>query len=229
MIHSWAILLYLAAALVVTKIPYIQTYLSGCYTLLHEVSRVLLSGWGTRKKIRLFKNAPTLETADSQTFKQTLISYLSYTVTSLEAFGLFFLVSTNNYNLILYMLIGLITVSIVFWIRHVLELLWALSIIALLALPIYFGHDQAIMITAIFLTSYVLVQSVLAALYKCKESFALQKRKGMVAKVKWIPSMVIGIIVLGQSLFTCYFIVSNFVFHIGLPQVNFEFVQVPWI
>lgn len=229
MIHSWPIVLYLAVALVVTKIPYVQTYLSICYTLLHEVISILLSGWGKRKQIRLLKTAPTLETADSLTFKHTLISYLSDTATSLVAIGLFYLVSTKNYNLILYLFIGLLAVSVVFWIRHILELLWALSFIAILALPIYFGNEQAITLTAIFLTAYVLVQSVLATLYKCKESFAHQQRKGIVAKVKWIPSLIIGFVVLGQSLFACYFIVSHFVFHIEVPQIDFEFVQVPWM
>jgi hypothetical protein len=226
--YSLPIIVYLAVALAVTRIPYVRTYLSICYILLYEVIRTLISG-GKSKRIRLVKHDSTLESTDSMKFKHDLISYVSYTATSLVAIGLFYLISTNNYHLILYILIGLIAVSMVFWIRHFLEFLWALSFSALLAVPIYFGYEIVMMPTAIFLASYILVQSVLNALSLCKESFINRNRTGGVAKLKWIPSMILGVVLLGQSLYAGYFVVSNFVLHIGLPWANFEFAQLPWV
>ncbi|MED4460709.1 M50 family metallopeptidase [Metabacillus fastidiosus] len=225
---SLSIIVYLAAAFVITRIPYVRTYLSICYTLLHEVIIVLVGG-RTSKRIRLLKNYSSLETSDSPTFKHNLISYVSYTATILIAIGLFYLVSINEYYLILYILIGLMTISIVLWIRHFLDFLWALSFIALLALPLYFGYETTIMPTAIFLASYIMIQSILNALYVCRQIFLNRKRKGIAAKVKWIPSMILALSLLGQSLFAGYFVVCNFIYNIGLPWGNLEFIHLPWI
>ncbi len=52
--HSLTIIVYMAAAFVVTKLPYVRTYLLNFYSLLHEVSRVLLSG-GKSNQIKLLK------------------------------------------------------------------------------------------------------------------------------------------------------------------------------
>ncbi|MGG3887706.1 hypothetical protein [Metabacillus fastidiosus] len=225
---SLSIIVYLAAAFVITRIPYVRTYLSICYTLLHEVTSVLVGG-RTNKRRRLLKSYSSVETADSLTFKHDLISYISYTATILMAIGLFYLVSIDEYRLILYVLIGLMTVSMVLWIRHFLDFLWSLSFIVLLALPIYFGYEAAIMPTAIFLASYIMVQSVLNALYVCRQSFLNRKRKGITAKIKWIPSMILALSLLGQSLFASYFVVCNFVYHIGLPLGELKFIQFPWM
>ncbi|WP_180994179.1 hypothetical protein [Bacillus sp. Marseille-P3661] len=151
------------------------------------------------------------------------------TVTLIAAIGAFYFVSTYNYRLMLYIVIGLIAVSMLLWIRRALELLWALSFIAALALPIYLGNERAIMVTASVLASYILVQSLLTSLTICKESFAHRKIKGFVARVKWIPSIILGFLLVGQSLLAGYYIVSNFVFNVGIPQVYFEFTQVPWV
>lgn len=228
MIQSLPIVVYLAAALVVTRIPFVKTYFCICYTVIYGVIRVLVSG-GKSSRIRLIKNNSVPETSDSFTFKNDVISYISYTAASLAAIGLFYLVSTKNYHLILYILIGLIAVSTLFWIRHFLEFLWALSFIALLAAPLYFGYEIVIMPAAIFLASYILIQSVLNAINFFIESFSIRKKTGIAAKVKSIPSVILGFVLLGQSLFTGYFIVSNFVLHIGLPWANFESVQIPWV
>ncbi|WP_040207496.1 M50 family metallopeptidase [Neobacillus jeddahensis] len=208
MVSSLPIIVYLAAALVITRIPFVGTYLSLCYTLLHEVVRALIGG---RKRIRLIKHEEGEVIEKTSTLKHDLISYLSYTVASLAAIGLFYLVSIHRYEWILYLLSGLIAVALVCWLRHFLEFVWALTFIALLVTPIYFGYDLAIKPTAIFLGSYMLVQSVLTALSLCKESFATRKNKGIAAKVKWVPSMMLGLVLLGQTLYASYYVVGNFV------------------
>lgn len=218
------IIVYLVAAILVSRIPYVRSYLALFPTLLNEVLRNLIGGGKS-----LMNHDPLLETAVHRTFKHDLISYGSYTVTTLASIGLFYLVSIQHYHLILYILIGFIAVSLVLWIRRLLEFLWALSFIALLALPFWFGYGIAIKPAAIFLSSYILVQSVLNAFRVCRQSCTERKRKGIAAKVKWIPSMILGLALLGQSLYAGYFVVSHFIFHIGLPWTKLEFVQLPWV
>ncbi|RBW69388.1 hypothetical protein [Bacillus taeanensis] len=228
MTYLLPIIVYLAAAFVVTRIPYIRTYISLCHTLLHEVFRVLISR-GKRKKIKLLKNEFDLETAEHITLRHHFINYISYTAVILVIIGFCYLVSTANYKLILYLLILLIAVSIVLWIRHFLEIIWALSFAVLLGLPLYSGNGMMISQTAIFLTFYLLLKSILTALQVCRQSFFDRKGKGIIGKVKWIPSMMLGLALLVQSLYAGFFIVSNFVFHIhiGLPWAELEFVKLP--
>jgi hypothetical protein len=227
-INSLPIIVYLAAAFVLTRVPYIGAYLSLCPTLLHGVFRFFIGG-EKNKRIRLVKNDSALETTNDLTFKHSLIDYISYTGTILVAIGLFYLASFENYHLILSIFIGLIIVSLICWIRHFVEFLWALSFAALLGVPIYFGYNMTIMHIAVFLASYLLVQSVLSALHVCRQSFFNRKGVGIVAKVKWIPSMMLGIALLGQSLYASFFIMNNFSLHIGVPWGNIELMQLPWI
>lgn len=225
--NSEPIIVYLVVALAVTRIPFLRTYISLCYTLIHEVFRVCIGGQG-KNMIKFHSNNSKMEEMLPISFKQTIINYVGYSVTSVVAIGLFYLVSTNDYQLILYIFIGLIAVSLLFWIRSFSEFIWALSIAVLLTIPIYFGYGIAIMHTAIFLASYTLIKSVLNALRVLKADLFHRQAKGIVAKVKWIPSMILGLALLGQSLYAGYFVVSNFTLHLGIPWEGYEFVQLPW-
>ncbi|MCM2535979.1 hypothetical protein NDK43_31425 [Neobacillus pocheonensis] len=50
------IFIYVAAALVVSRIPFLRVYLSLCYTLLYEVICVLCLKGGLGQKIKLHKD-----------------------------------------------------------------------------------------------------------------------------------------------------------------------------
>lgn len=245
MIYSIPILIYLAAALIISKVPFIGTFLSICHTLLYEVVGTLLSE-GKNRRIRLRTNSAITEefnplmyltdyslvindsshggTTTSGIFKRNVHTYISYTAVSLASIGLFYLVSISNYHLVLYILMALTAVSILFWIRRISDILWALSFIVLLVLPIYFGYEVVVMHMAIFLASYILVQSLIKALVFCRQNFSRGKQRGMMAKIKSIPTIILGFVLVGQSLIAGYLILSNNVFHIGLPWSTFSFL-----
>jgi len=227
MIDSLPMLVYLAAAIVLTRIPYINGYLSLCYKLIQGVFRVLL-GERKSKKTRLLKNESTLEITYETSFKHDLIDYVSYTATTLTTVGLFYLIATANNHLLLYIFMGLIAFSLVFWIRHPLEWIGALSVLAMLGLPVYFGFETIVSNLAMFLAASVLVQSVLSSLKICRQIFFNTKRNGIVAKVKRIPSMILALALVGQSLYVGYFIVSYFIFSIGFPLLEVNPIQNLW-
>jgi hypothetical protein len=108
-------------------------------------------------------------------------------------------------------------VSVLLWIRNFYGIIWALSFVALLAVPVYFSYDIAIMHISIFLSASLLIQSIINGIQICKKSL-LQRHaaSGILAKVKLFPVMMVGVILFGQSLYTGYFIAKKlFRLHLG--------------
>lgn len=210
--HKLPIIVYLFTVLIVTRIPYIRIYFSFCNTLIHEVIGVILAG-GFSKKIKLnYDRSRQITNFEHSRFKHTLKSYAGYTAESLASIGLFYFVASNDYHYILYLFIGLMVGAVLLWIRNLIGILWAISFIVLLALPIYFRYDNAIMHISIFLSSFLLIQSIINGIQVCRQSLLDRKnspRLGILAKVRVIPSMLFGIVLLGQSLYAGYFIVKN--------------------
>ncbi|KKI93501.1 hypothetical protein WQ54_04550 [Bacillus sp. SA1-12] len=209
--YTFPIYVYLLTALIVSQIPYVRVYFSLCNTLLHEVIRVILTG-GVFNKMTLH-NKQNLN-SEHPRFTHTLINYAGYTGESLAAIGLFYLVSKQNYEYIIYLFIGVIGIAMLFWIRNVWGILWALSFSSLLALPIYFRYDILLMHISILLASFILIQSIMNGIQVCME-ILLKRRNpalsGFFARIKIIPAMILGVILLGQSVYTGYFIVKNII------------------
>lgn len=207
------ILIYLAAALLVTGIPFLRVYLSLCYTLLYEVICVLFLKGGFGEKIKLQRDGSWQAANHAQSrFRKALIAYAGYTGTSLTAIGLFYLESKGHYDSIIYSFIGLLVLSLLLWIRNFFGFIWALSFVSLLAVPIYFRYELAIIHISIFLASLILIQSVLNSLQLCRQSFMHRKnpaRTAVLAQGALIPAVVWGIVLLSQSLFAGYFIFKN--------------------
>lgn len=207
--HTLPILVYLFIALIVTQIPYLRVYFSLGNTLLYEVIRVMLEG-GVKKKINLHnEGSGRIINIENSRFKHILITYLAYTGASLAAIGLFYLVSNQNYYFIIYLFIALMVVAVLLWIRHFWGIIWVLSFVVLLALPMYLGQTIAIMHISIFLSSFLLIQSIMNGIQVCRQSLLERKKtagSSMLARLKFIPAMMLGVVLLGQSLYTGYFI-----------------------
>jgi hypothetical protein len=217
---SLPLISFLAFALLISRIPFLRVYFSLIFTLILEVIRVCLEGGGSA--IKLQKDGNSQKTGyETSKFKQALIVYAGYTATSLASIGLFYLVSVQNYQFILYLFITLLVVSLVFWIRNFFGFIWALSFTVFLALPIYFQSGIAVMHLAKFLAAVILIQSVLNAIQLCRQSWINRKspeRTGIRARLNWVPSLVVGVILLCQTAYASYFIVINFTsVNLGLP------------
>ena len=203
------ILMYVVIALAGTRIPYVRVFLSLCNTLVYEVIYVCLEG-GVTNKIKLHKDGlGTTTNTGTSPFKKALIGYAGYTGTSIAAIGLFFLVSKGSYHLVIYIFIGLLVSSLLLWIRNLFGFIWGITFVSLLVLPLYFRYELVITHTSIFLASILFTQSILNALRVCKQSF-LARENTTFAKIKMLPSFILGLILFAQSLYGGYFIFKNF-------------------
>lgn len=206
------ILVYLIAAWGAIQIPYIGGYLSLPNSLLNRVIQRILTK-GSINKITLLKKSKNSSIhREYHPFKKSLITYVAYSGESLAAIGLFYLVSNHHYLFIFYLFIGLFIITVILAIRHIFIALWAMSFPILLSLPIYFEQTVIIMHVSIFLTALLFIQSIINSIKLCRKNLldrSNSERSGFVGRLKWIPVMLLGMVLLSQSLYTGYFISRN--------------------
>jgi hypothetical protein len=223
------ILLYLAAALAISRLPMFRVYFSLCNTLIEKIIHVLavvVTREGKSNKIKLYKNGSgeTTSIVNSK-IQKVMIVYIGFTGTLLLAMGLFYLLSFNKFHYVLYFFIGLLVISILLWIRNLFGLLWALSFVSLLAVPLYFRNELAILHISIFLSSLILIQAIINAFQVIGQSFKTGERPGALTKIARIPAVICGIALLGQSLYAAYFI-FNHVLNFKVAMVRFELLEI---
>lgn len=223
------ILLYLAAALAISRLPMFRVYFSLCNTLIEKIIHVLavvVTREGKSNKIKLYKNGlgETTNIVNSK-IQKVMIVYIGYTGTLLIAMGLFYLLSYNQFHFVIYFFIGLMVISILLWIRNFFGVIWALSFVALLALPLFFRNEFAIMHISIFLSSLILVQAIINAFQVIRQSFKTEGKPGALAKIARIPAVICGIALLGQSLYAAYFI-FNQVLNFKVAMIRFELLEI---
>lgn len=194
-------LIYLAAALFITRIPFLGVYLSLCNRLIEEIICVTFTKGETSKKIILNPAGQNV----NLNFKQGFLTYIGLTITTLSAIGLFYLTAKGSYDLIIYLFIAFIAVSLLLWIRSFMGFMWAISYILLLGFPIYQGYGLVIMHLSIFLTSFILVQAIFHALKFLRVNF----KKEQSTVIAEITKMVFGALALSQALVACYFIFNK--------------------
>lgn len=193
-------LVYLAAALLITRLPFLRSYFSLFNTLIYDVIQ----------RFFIKKEPSASEEKVISSFKQGIIKYIGYTTTSLLAIMLFYSIAKGSYSIILLMLIGLIVLAVLLSVRRFIAFIWALSFVVLLAGPLYYKHEVAIMHLSIFLSSMILVQLIMSALIELSRSLKKNPEKtAPLAMFKRVPAVIFGVIVLGQSLFAGYFIISS--------------------
>ena len=223
------ILIYLAAALAISRLPMFRVYFSLCNTLIEKIIHVLavvVTREGKSNKIKLYKNGSGETTSIVHSkIQKVMIVYIGYTSTLLLAMGLFYLLSFNKFHFIIYFFIGLLVISILLWIRNPFGVLWALSFVILLALPLYFRNELAIMHISIFLSSLILIQAIINAIQVIRQSFKTGEKSGALAKIAKIPAVICGIALLGQSLYATYFIFIK-VLNLKLAMIRFELLEI---
>jgi hypothetical protein len=223
------ILLYLAAALAISRLPMFRVYFSLCNTLIEKIIHVLavvVTREGKSNKIKLYKNGSGETTSNvNSKIKKVMIVYIGYTGTLIIALGLFYLLSSYKFLFVIYFFIGLLVISILLWIRNFFGVIWALSFVVLLAVPLYCRNELAIMHISIFLSSLILIQAIINALQVIRQSFNTEGKPGAKTKIARIPAIICGVALLGQSLYATYFI-FNHVLKYKVAMIRFELLEI---
>jgi hypothetical protein len=208
------ILIYLVVGLVGSRLPLIRVYLAHCHNLVSTFISVCLEG-GRNNKILLHTDGTGQTTGVlTSPFKKALISYAGYTGASVASIGLFYLLSRGHFHLVIYMFLGLCVLSLLIWIRNLFGVIWGLSLTVLLALPVYLQYEMVLVHISIFLASVLFIQSIICAVQVSKQSFMSRSnpdRKAALVQTKFIPVVILGLALFGQTLYAGYFFVKNFI------------------
>ncbi|MEH7119357.1 M50 family metallopeptidase [Neobacillus vireti] len=219
---TW-ILIYLALAMVGSMIPFLRVYFAHFHNLVNLVISACLEGG----KIYLYRDGSGQTTGSGASpFKRALISYAGYTGASIVSIGLVYLVSKGYYDLVIYFYLGLSVAALFLWIRNAFGVLWSLSTIMLLGLPIFFRYvrifdlpvnihfEMVLVHIGIFLASILFVQSMIGAFQVCRQAFMSRsnpKRKAALVQTKFIPAVVLGIVLFSQTVLAGGFFALNFI------------------
>ncbi|MED4225330.1 M50 family metallopeptidase [Neobacillus cucumis] len=217
---AW-IFIYLGVALVGGLLPFLRVFFAHFHNLVNLMVSACLEGG----KIHLYPDGSGQTTgSQASAFKKALISYAGYSVASLVGIGLLYLVTRGNYQYVIYLYLGLAVLALLLWIRNAFGVIWGLSVVGLLAAPIYFHYNNVLPMNvnvetvfvhmSIFLASVLFVQSLLGAFQVCRQSFMSRsnpKRKAAMVQTKYIPAAVLGIILFGQTVLAGYFFALNFI------------------
>lgn len=219
------ILIYLGIALVGSRLPYIRVYLAHCHNLVSQIITVCLEG-GRNNKILLHQDGSAETTGNTTSpFKKALISYAGYTGASAAALGLFYLVSKGSYHWVIYMFLGITVLALFLCIRNFFGVVWGLSLAVLLALPVYFryfgsalpvpiNYEIILAHISIFLASVLFIQSIICAIQVCKQVFMSKNnpnRKSALVQTKLVPAIVLGLTLVGQTVYVGFYFVQNFI------------------
>ncbi|WP_112180949.1 MULTISPECIES: M50 family metallopeptidase [Paraliobacillus] len=202
------LVLFLILALFLTQMPLVGTYFSIVNTLLHETGHALMSiiTGGNVQSISLFSNTEGVTLASHRYwFGGFLTSAAGYVFASFMAFLFMTLIYKRKSNYVLVIILGILLISLLFWIRNAYGLFWIITIIIVFSWVLVKGSKSIIDYSALFITSLLLVESVTSSFEIMYISLVSPSRAGDATNLAnmtvLIPTMVWGVIFFLQSLF----------------------------
>ncbi len=211
------ILLFIVLAIILTKLPIIGIYFSIANTLIHEVGHQLASilTFGKAHKIQLFANAEGLAFSSHRFWIGRFITTLSgYVFSSCMAATFYFLISKGRYDVIIYILLAILGMSMLFWVRNWYGFIWVITFGAGFVWLLFHSNHSIIVSFVLLLTSIVFVKSISSAFEIMYLSFKTPAQAGdasSLAKITYIiPAQIWGIFFFAQSLYFGWIAMRNF-------------------
>ncbi|WP_035322499.1 M50 family metallopeptidase [Peribacillus kribbensis] len=199
--------IYIIAAFILCRIPWIGRYLSILNTLIHECGHALCSLLfdGKVRSISLFSNGEGhILTGSRSWFGMVITSIAGYPFSSIFALFCFLLIHWNHSEWIFYLIAGISILALVLWVRNLYGIVWCLSFIVLLGVIDYYGNGAWITGSSLLLASLLLIQSAESAFAIFLLSFKTPGEAGdasNLAQFTRIPAQIWGLVFLGIAIF----------------------------
>ncbi|MDD3281277.1 MAG: M50 family metallopeptidase [Bacteroidales bacterium] len=206
----------LSACIVLIYIPYIGKYVRLISTMIHEGGHVLMGLILGEKtvKVNLFSDASgEASVTISNKFKKFLIAAAGYPTTALMALCSFWLLSKGfNYYYVIGVLI-LTSLFLVFYIRNLFGVIWAISFIAGNGLLLYYQKITIIEILATAYACIIFLESVFSCFILVYISFTSSKilsDASNISSVIHLPKQLIALFFTAFNVYIAYVSVMNF-------------------
>lgn len=211
------ILLWIILASIFTRLPIIGKYLAIVNTLVHEVGHQLASmmTFGKAHKIQLFSNTEGLATTSHRFWLGSVLTALAgYVFSSFLSALFFFLIYKGRYDLIVYILITILGISMIFWVRNWYGFFWVLTFSAGFIWLVWKAEAIWIENVVLFLVSILFVESITSSFEIMYLSFIAPERAGDATSLAqltyFIPAQVWGFFFFIQSLYFSWLAMKHF-------------------
>ncbi|MDD5570160.1 MAG: M50 family metallopeptidase [Bacteroidales bacterium] len=198
---------------IVTRIPFVGKFFRVANTLIHESGHaiVALLTSGSIESIELFSNTEgAAVTRSNNKFGQFLVSVAGYPFSSASAFGLFFLIKYQQYNILLFCLASLALINIVLWIRNWYGTLWLLTFAAMLVAVYLLKNEFVTYCFSVVLSGIILTDSFYSTLELLYLSIYKSNNAGDATNLKkmtYVPAFFWASFFVAQSVFFIYEII----------------------
>lgn len=212
------ILVFLILAFILTKLPIVGRYFAIANTLIHEVGHQLASllTFGKPQHIKLFSNTEGVAFTRHRFWIGKFITSLAgYVFSSFIACTFFILIFRNRYDIVIYILLAILGISLVFWVRNWYGFFWILTFSGGFAFLLWNADGPIIEYVVLFLVSIIFIESISSAydiMYlSFKNPAAAGDAQSLSQLTYLIPTQVWGVLFFAQSLFFGWVALKNLI------------------
>jgi hypothetical protein len=202
---------------VLNRIPYVGKYLRVVNTLIHESGHAVaaLVASGEVYAVELFsdRSGTTVTKRAKSKGGIFLVAFSGYPFGSAVAYGLFFLISIDKCNMVLYALACIAMLNLMFYVRNTYGIFWLVTFAALIFVINYYGNEMVQYAFSAWLCGIMLFE----ALYSSIELISICRKKPKnagdasdLAYITKIPSMFWAFLFLAQACLFIYLSIELF-------------------
>jgi hypothetical protein len=152
-------------------------------------------------------------TISNNSFFSFLVVLAGYPFASIATWGLFILLSRQQFYFIIYFSLGLMLLNLILWVRNSYGILWLISCIGGLGALIYFENNQLTEYVALVICVAAISEAVYSAWIVFYLSFKMPKSSGdayLLSQITYIPAFIWGILFLAQALYFAWLSILHF-------------------
>ena len=214
---STKVVLFIILAIILTKLPIVGKYFAIVNTLIHEVGHQLASilTFGKAHKIQLFANTEGVAYSSHRFWIGKVVTALAgYVFSSFTAATFFVFIYKGRFDIIIYILVAILLISMILWIRNWYGFFWILTFSAGFVWLLWKAEGPIIEYVVLFLVSILFVESITSAFEIMSLSFKRPTQAGdatSLAQLTYlIPAQIWGIVFFAQSLYFGWLALKNF-------------------
>lgn len=211
------ILIFLIIGIILTKLPIVGKYFSVANTLIHEVGHQVASivTFGKAHKIQLFSNTEGLAFSSHRFWIGKFITAAAgYVFASFMACTFFVLIFHGRFDIVIYILLTILGISLIFWVRNWYGFFWILTFTSGFVYLLLKGDGPIIEYSILFLTSIIFIASITSAFEIMYLSFTTPSQAGDATSLanltRIVPPQIWGILFFAQSLYFGWYAMKNF-------------------
>ena len=122
--------IYYLLSIILTRLPIVGKYFAIVNTLIHEVGHQLASiiTFGEAHKIKLFANTEGVAYSSHRFWIGKVLTALAgYVFSSFMAAIFFVFIYKGKFDLVIYILVAILVISLIFWVRNWYGFFWTLT------------------------------------------------------------------------------------------------------